>query len=340
MADQQQNTVPQSQEKKSPRRIKVFLNLFKQRVFVAFLILAVLLWYFNRLGNRFTTEIDIPVHLVTDFNSEVWIDQPDLKVRCLVEGEGRRLVLYKFGLMPYFGIAASRLNFISAATDERPYRNMIEPRSMMRMLALGIKDLTFVQVTDSLLSVNVSPMGSARLPVYGNVRIEPDRQYMQVGTTIITPDTVMVKAPVIVLDSLRQIETESRHFTRARRSLNGSVGLRLPRSVISDVSSVRYSADVTSYTEVEYKLDVGVASLPAHMQATVVPMQVYLLLKVPLRSYNRYQSRSPVAEINFAEKDENLSSFFAVKIDSLPPGVEIISVHPEFVEAFFELPKY
>ena len=337
MKEQDKEGIPQDNgAEKKPRRIKAFLNVFKQQAFITFLVLSMLLWFFNHLGNRFTTEIHMPVHIVTDYYSNVWVEQDELEVRCLVEGEGRRLMLYKFGLVGDLDVPASDLAFTRDYRSNNPYGNLIDRQTMLRALALGIKDINFLQVIDSLLTVNISPMKNARLPIRNNIRIEPDRQYMQVGPTLLTPDSINVKAPEMVLDSIKHVDTQSRNFIRARRALNGSVGLQFPSSMISEVSSVRYSADVTSYTEVEYTLEVEITSLPASIKPTMVPPTVDLLLKVPLRSYNWYQSKTPVAKIDYATKEDNLSSLFPVKIDSLPPGVEVISLNPEFVEAFFE----
>lgn len=320
-------------------KFKQLTRIFKQRAFLVFLIISALLWYFNRLGHRFTTEIDVPIRIVTDFSSDVWIDQPDMRIRALVEGEGRRLILYKLGIVEALNIPASDLVLVKDPAKNNPYRNFIRPASIKRALTLGITNINFIQISDSLISVNVSPISKARLPIHSNIKIEADRQYMKVGATVLTPDSADVKAPRIILDSLRKIETDSRTYRRARRSLGGNIGLRIPRNVISNVTSVKYSADITSYTEVEYRLPVEIDSLPRGLEAFVVPSAVDLLIMVPLRSYNKYQGRTPIASINYNQKVKNLSSLFEVRIDSLAAGVEIISITPEFVEAFFTTVK-
>jgi|GEM_PF-2918627 len=316
--------------------MRKFLGQFKQQAFIVFLVISILLWFFNRLGNRFTTEIDIPVHIVNDFGSNVWIEEPNIKVGCVAEGEGRTLILYKFGLIPSLDILASELVFLQDPDTTKRYRSMIRPASVQRVLTLGIKDINFIQINDSSLTVNVSPMGEARLPVHSNIKIESYGQYMQVGQTILTPDSVNIKAPLILLDSLTLIETESIHFTRAKMGINGTASLKIPQNVISSVTSVRYSADVTSYTEVEYKLPVEIENLTSNLGAIIVPSTVDVLIRVPLRSYHRQSSQLPVASIDYAIRHENLSPLFAVKIDSLPQGFDIISYKPEFVEVFFE----
>lgn len=316
-------------------KFKKLTRIFKQRVFLVFLVISALLWYFNRLGHRFTTEIDVPIRIVSDFYSDVWIDQPDMKIRVLVEGEGRRLAFYKLGMAEALNIPASELVFVKDVAQDNPYRNFIRPASVKRALTMGINDINFIQINDSLLSVNVSPISRARLPVHSNINIEADRQFMQVGSTMLIPDSVDVKAPQIILDSLRKIETQPRSYKRVRRSLGGNIGLLIPGNVISNVTTVKYSADITSYTEVEYNLPVEIDSLPRGLDAFVVPSSVDLLIMVPLRSYNKYNSLTPVASINYNHRVNNLSSLFEVRIDSLAAGVEIISVTPEFVEAFF-----
>lgn len=320
-------------------QIRSIIGFIKQPAFLLFLIIASMLWYINRLNHRYTTEIHIPITLSTDYKSDKWVEQPHIKVRCLVEGDGTRLVLYKLGLVRSIEIPMSRL-VLDKDSDTDSYAYRINQSSMKRAMIANLSDLTLTQLSDTVIKIRVSDMHQVRLPIKNNIEIECRRQFTQVGEIRIQPCSIDIKAPSAILDTLRYIETRSKRYNRQNRPINESVELLIPRGVISNIHEVDYQADIAAYTEVEFILPITVKNLPDSIfTTTVVPSKVNLQARVPLRSFSNSRRYDPIAFIDYADKMTNISTMFRVQIDSLPYDVTISSITPSFVEPFFSDPR-
>lgn len=315
-----------------------FKKFQTHRIFVLFLAIALGLWYFNKLSYRYTTEVPVTFEFTTDYNSDVWVENPDFEIACLVDGVGRNLIKYQTGVASRFKIPLSQISF-RPTTSRDPYMFEIDETSLMRAIAALQNDIAIVQIYDTLPWVKVSQTSTAMIPVKSNIEIGCKKQFMQVGQTKIEPQKVELRAAWAVLDTLQYIETESLMLEDLDHSVSGSIGLRLPHGVISQLPTVRYTADITGYTEMNFKLPVVIDNLPDSLTYSLTPILVNVVIKIPLRSYTRSYDRVPIASIDYRQRDHLLGTLFRVTIDSLPEEVVIKSIKPEFVEPFFQIRK-
>ena len=104
--------------------------------FWVFLLIAILLWYGDKLGNRYTTEVVLPVEVQNDFSSKLWIEKPTGEVNCRVEGVGGRLMAYKLKLGERIVIPMSQLTLLPIEGTERMFR-VDKSRYATLFLSLG-----------------------------------------------------------------------------------------------------------------------------------------------------------------------------------------------------------
>lgn len=301
--------------------------------FWVFLLVAALLWYGNKLGGRYTTEVELPIEVTNDFSSKLWIEHPIGQVNCRVEGIGARLLAYKMNMGDRAVIPMSQLTLIPVKDKERQFR--VDKNSLTGALASAVKDLRIHEILDTALTISVSPVETRRMPVRSRIEIGTARQYMQVGQMAFEPDTVEVRGPKVVLDSMEAVFTRPKRYKDMKSNVTGRIDLEQRSGVLLSSRQADYRVEVVPFTQHTLELPVRVDNLPDGMQATIVPSRVTVVVNVPLRDYERVREERLHAGVDYNEIREEASGKYAVRIDSLPVGTEVMRVEPQYVEPFF-----
>lgn len=307
------------------------INIFKHRLFLVFLLIALVMWGVNKLGYRYKADVDIPIEVTFDYNSFGWIENPQMTINCLVEALGSEILKYKLGLNDAVHIPVSSLMLTKEGADNFS----IQPTSLKEALMVVQNRVSVYHILDTIGWLKVIPMISRTLPIKSNIKVDCEKQYMIEGRVKIQPSEITIRAPRSVLDTLKYIETERVVLTNQNKSLSETASLLIPQWVISPQTSIRYSADITGYTELEYILDIEARNLPANISMISAPSQVMVLIKVPLKSFDYNEIDKPVATIDYDDRDTRKNHLYRVSISKLPPGGEVTLIRPEYVEPFF-----
>lgn len=309
------------------------ISTFIKPSFWVFLLIATLLWYGDKLGERYTTEITIPIEVKNDFSSRLWIEQPKGELLCRAEGVGGKLMAYKLHMGEPAVIAMSQLTLTPLPGSDRYFR--VDKNALTGAMASALKDMRIHDILDTALIINVSPVESRRLPVKNRMDIHTARQYMLVNGVAFDPDSVNVRGPKAILDTLEAVYTRPRRYDNVRATLVGQIDLEQQDGVLLSDQQVDYQAEVRPFTQHTLELPVRVEHLPHGIQAVIVPSHVTVVVNVPLRDYERIREERLHACVDYHTAREASSGRCAVRVDSLPPGTEIMRIEPQFVEPFF-----
>lgn len=305
-------------------------ELHKHRNLLIFVGIATVLWYFNKLNHRYVSQIPIDIEIVSDFNSDMWIDNTNISILVNCEGDGRQLIMYKMGFGDKISIPSSELTF--EPVENMPYHYNIDSHSLAKALAQKFSNIKVNFIIETFSSILMSPLETRKMPVLGQIEVDCKKQYMLSSPVTLLPDSVTVRAPKAILDTMKGVETQLVAHNNVTFSLEGFVRLIAPKHTLLKIDEVQYNANVTAFTEMDFHLPITVQNLPKSIGATVVPNKTNIKVKVPLNVYNR--ELKPVASIDYNYHSK--SALYRVVIDSLPSGAKLISTEPLFVEPLFE----
>lgn len=300
--------------------------------FLVFLVIATLLWCANKLGGNYQAQLKLIVEVRNDFSAQVWIAQSEIAVQCRVEGDGTSLMSHLMGAGRHLVVPMSELQLLPAA-GEGNYK--VEKLSLVAALDRAVKELRVVSVLDSAIHIRVSPIEGRRMAVRSRIHVQPSGQYMQIGTVEFTPDSVEVRGPKVLLDSIGGIWTRDKSYAGIKGSVGGTIELQKPRGIMISPEQVSYAVQVLPYTQSVVELSVRVLHLPDSLQSMTVPAAVRVVVNVPLRDYDRVRLGGLTAAVDYRQALRERGKRCVVQIDSLPDGAEVVRVEPQFVEPFF-----
>ncbi len=301
--------------------------------FLLFLLAALLLWYGNKLGGRFSTDVTLPLEIVNDYDASYWVEQSRLRVNATIEGTGTKLLKYKLGVAPAISLPMSKLITSPLRNGQRQVK--LTNNAFGAVLAGQMEEVNLIRVLDTAIVVRVSAVESRRMAVISRLNIEPAREYLLVGAVRLSPDSITVRGPKVILDSIGAgVHTKAKSYRRQKLSLSGRIELDPVEYLLYSQRRVEFQAEITPYTEQRVELPVEVANLPEGLQALTLPATVKALLQIPPDRLDELQRRAPRASINYLKCVESPRRNDLVQIDSLPRGARVVLITPPSAELF------
>jgi len=305
-------------------------KLLQHRNIFIFVSIAAVLWYFNKLNHRYVSQIPIEIEIVSDFDSDMWLDNTNMTIVANCEGDGRLLIMYKLGFGDKISIPSSELKF--DPVKNKPYHYTVDSRSLAMALAQKFSNIKVNFIIETVSNILMSPMETRKIAIVRQIEVDCKKQYMLSSPVTISPDSVIIRAPIAILNTLKGVKTQVIVLDDVTFSSEGFVELIVPKHSLLKIDKVQYNVNVTAFTEMSFHLPIAVKNVPNAIEATVVPNTTNIKVKVPLNVYNN--ELKPVASIDYNYRSK--STFYRVVIDSLPSGAKLISTEPLFVEPLFE----
>ncbi|MFI3299326.1 MAG: hypothetical protein R3Y49_05960 [Rikenellaceae bacterium] len=307
-------------------KIKKILRRVFSPVFLVFFLLAFILWYISSLSQNYTTTIDVDVLFDVNYDATIIVETPSVSVELLAEGDGRVLLPYKMG----FGSAVTLpLSDLILMKEGQNYMYGIDEESLLRAMSQHQSQFKVLMITDTIAKVKISPTVELKLPVVPRLEVDCVPQYTVNGELHLSPDSVMVKAPQSMLDTLKCIYTETEAFSAVRTDLSGVIRLEVPSGAYVSNNMVRYTASVVGYYQETVTLPIqqGVGQ-----NMLLLPSEATLTLKLPREVKNINLSN---IKISVGKQSESLDGLMRrVVVSGLPAEVIEWSVEPEFIEIY------
>lgn len=307
------------------KNISTSLKKLSWSVFAMLLVASSAMWLISKLSHRYTTEIAIPIEFTADYKADMWVKSAPKSIRFLVDGEGGTLLLYKLGIGSKIMLPVSSL-LINHSHGDDEYLFTIGEESLVKALATSQNEFSVVMMTDTLPKVIVSPIEQRNLPIENRVRILCDAQYMVVGGVTIVPDSVSVKAPKAILDTMKVIYTIPLLIDNCMSSQSGAVALVIPPFMATMQDKARYEAVVERFTEKSYTLPIEIPSEDDN--AFALPANVTIVVQIPLAHY--FEAQPPRAHLDLNNKDK----YKRINITGLPQTSKIVRQEPEFAQFY------
>lgn len=300
--------------------------------FLVLLVVSLSLWLMGKLAHNYTTQVELPVVVRTDYEAQMWVEAEAKTIRAVVSGDGRDLLRYKLGLASDIEVPLSMLVLDPAEKQSDPYRYLVDEASLSKALNQVQDRLMIKVITDTIQSLRVSYVDTRSVPLLPDVRVECVAGYMLDGAVRLSIDSVDVRAPWAVLDTLKAIYTQPLELKNVYGAVSGSVAIRLPygASIKNEKAEVGYVVRAAPYSEKVFDVPIRVAGVPG---AIVLPASAQVRLKVPLARYGAIDR--PVVWIKPTAKPSR-SSYYPLVVEGLDDGAVLQRIEPTMGQYLIE----
>lgn len=305
-------------------------------IYLFFLIIATLFWFLNALNKNYAVNIEFPVRFYNFPSDKVLVSDLPLKLKLRINGHGFTIIKHKF----YAGISPLKIDVQGAGAEP-----MNDSTKVYYLLSRRIRERLVPQIGEDLQVLNVYPDSlfftldsiiNKPMAVKPNIQLQFKKQFMQKGKPIVSPESIMVFGPKVVVDSMKFAYTELYTKKKLSDTLKVSLKLKPVKTVRYGVENVSITVPVENYTEANVTVPIEVINLPDNLILRTFPGYITVSGVVAISDYPKMKPGLFKVTVDYKQTLNSSSSRLKVTLLQSPDFMARISFAPKAVEYIIE----
>ena len=157
--------------------------------------------------------------------------------------------------------------------------------------------------------------------------------------TLMKPDSVLVFAPMSILNGMKFVDTETAVFDNVADTVSLSVPLYPVKGAKFVPAAVRVTIPVDLLTEKTVEVPVYGVGFPKGKMLRTFPSKVKVRFLVAFHRFQQIRPEDFMIQIPYSELESNKFSKCRLRVTSSPKEVSHVRVEPEFVDFLIEETK-
>lgn len=303
----------------------------KVLLFSFFLTVSVLIWTLNALSKNYTTELKYPI-TYTDFpEKRVQISKLPESLGLKVNAHGYALLRYKLTNRPVpinFRVSSYAMNRFSNDTSRYFLLTRYAREQVARQLP---PDLELIELSPDSLIFQFATEVKKLIKVLPSVNYELGKQFTLIGDVKLTPDSIMVTGPDLLLDTLNSLSTETVELGLIEKSYHETLEIMEFPGCKFDENKVVCNIVLEKLTELQMYVPIQIVGLPDSMRMQTFPPRIKVSGVIGLSNYDRVSAESFWAEVDYTEVLENKTRI-QVSLKQYPDYLLNLDFYPQTVE--------
>ena len=262
----------------NPKGLESFLEVLPSkrrfRFFLFFLLLSFTFWTSTKLSNTYIVEESFSI---------IWINIPNgiipssenQQMNVSISASGIEILIYR--------LINKSINISLSQADFSREKGLVDLRGQEFFIQKQFFENTKLNILNPLfLEFKFSRLEEKVFTVVPQIEINLRAGYLIDSSLKVTPDSILVRGPKSILDTLNSIQSESIIADDLYENFRKKVSLRsIPEIQLSE-SKVTVEVAVSRYTEKEFLLNVEVINLPLGTRVKLFPPKAKVRVTLPL----------------------------------------------------------
>lgn len=249
-------------------------------VFIAAYIMAVSLWFIVNLSGSFSINLNIPIEPGNIPEDMAMTEELPEFVQVGVSGDGWQLMnLYNNPPTVVINIEESEINLFDQVRQRLSY----------------LQEIDIAKVQPLLLSVNLEPKISKKVPVKLNTDLSFQNRFGLVGEPTFTPDSITITGAESKIEDITEWEVrDTLKLTGIKDDISTTLRLEASEGVIQlSENEISFKANVSEFTEGETTVYIRTRGLPRGQNVNYNPSSVTIKFDVPIEQFSEVEKVRP-----------------------------------------------
>lgn len=262
----------------NPKGLESFLEVLPSkgrfRFFLFFLLLSFTFWTSTKLSNTYIVEESFSI-IWTNIPNGIIPSSKNQQMNVSISASGIEILIYR--------LINKSINISLSQADFSREKGLIDLRGQEFFIKKQFFENTKLNILNPLfLEFKFSRLEEKVFTVVPQIEINLRAGYLIDSSLKVTPDSILVRGPKSILDTLNSIQSESIIADDLYENFRKKVSLRsIPEIQLSE-SKVTVEVAVSRYTEKEFLLNVEVINLPLGARVKLFPPKAKVRVTLPL----------------------------------------------------------
>ncbi len=305
-------------------------------IYLIFVAISTIFWVLNKLDNEYTSSIDYPVRFTELPKNKILANELPKNLKLNVTAYGYDLLIYKISPTPFpivlslekFGMTNTSANIKSFKLITRYAREEISNQLS--------NNITILDILPDTIVFQFANVVEKKIPVKHNLELSFATQCMLNGKITFTPDSITVKGPNTILDTLQAIYVEPIPLINLNKKIQKSLMLEEILNLTTDKKKVLATIPVAKFTEAEFEVSISAINEPDSLQLITFPRLVKVSGLVSLADYEKIKSDDFRIYANYNDIKALIGIKLPLHLEFAPSNIHNVSFYPPSVEYILE----
>lgn len=262
----------------NPKGLESFLEVLPSkgrfRFFLFFLLLSFTFWTSTKLSNTYIVEESFSI-IWTNIPNGIIPSSENQQMNVSISASGIEILIYR--------LINKSINISLSQADFSREKGQVDLRGQEFFIQKQFFENTKVNILNPLfLEFKFSRLEEKVFTVVPQIEINLRAGYLIDSSLKVIPDSILVRGPKSILDTLNSIQSESIIADDLYENFRKKVSLRsIPEIQLSE-SKVTVEVAVSRYTEKEFLLNIEVINLPLGTRVKLFPPKAKVRVTLPL----------------------------------------------------------
>lgn len=314
-------------------KIRKLINAEKGKIkknyitFIFFIIIAAFMWLINALNKDYIAELSYDVKFINTNDKIIVVSKFPKKIIMTVKTDGFTILKNNLNLNPLpliidvnktFKKSKNKLYFVT--NSKRNIFKKINKNNNINIIDI-YPDTIFADYTKNI---------SKKFKIYPNVSYKLKQQYF-ISKVIISPDSLTVTGPKIILDTLSRVESEYLNIGTIDKNIKRNLKIKSVKNLSFDIKRVNINLVIKKFTESKIKIPIDIINLPDSININLIPNNINISYNVALNDF-KYVKANDFKIVFDYKKINNNSSFSKIDLVKYPSYIKNIQVSPQQVK--------
>jgi hypothetical protein len=294
------------------------------------------LWYLNKLNSDYTTTVDYPVNFSNIPRNQILVGSPPKSIALKVSGFGYSILRFKIAapLSPII-INLSQLALRSHAEGDS--KKFIITSTARGIVASQLSsDIQLVSISPDTLFMEFTNLVTKKVKVMAKVSYSFEKQHMQSGPIVISPDSITISGPAAIIDTLNFVQTQSLNLSKLSSTAAYSLNLVPMKQIGYSHRKVSIEIPIDKYTEMELEVPIQVENTPSNANLILLPNFIKLRCNVPIGQVYATKPQYFTVGTSYITSQTHSGNKLRVDLLKYPSYLKVIDFEPKFVEFYIE----
>lgn len=320
-----------------PSTLRKFKEKYQLRIlfFLFFVFVSFILWFIRALNERYESEISYPVRYTQLPENKILAEKLPDNLLLKVEAPGLKILMRQLK----FNINALRFNVESFSRSDTGKNSFyILTNQVKEYVEEDLEDIRILNISPDSIHFQFIDVVSRKKPVLVQLK-NPDRllskQYALNGEIHTIPDSIDVKGPASVLDTLHFLFTLPVDLKNLNDSVIRNVQVQPVDQIEIGQTKIKIVIPVDKYTESSVTLPIVAINVPDTVYLKTFPASATITYSITMSNYEKVNSEMLMPYVNYFNVNNTSNRLFVALIDT-PVWIYNVRISPGMVDFIIE----
>ncbi len=300
-------------------------------LFLIFLVISSILWLMNALSKDYITDVECPVEFYNIPDNYVFIGEYPQSVKLQVSGRGFSLLKYSLGSIALPFNIDLQSYFSGYEDDSQSIQFQYYLNSKKEQITRFLNDeVSVLDITPGTIELKFDRLHQKMVKLVPQTNLKWAPQYRQKGKMVTSPDSVLVKGPKSIIDTLTRVRTTVIKDENIKESKTYETQLVKPEQCKLSANKASVRLSTSQFTENTVKIPIRIINKPDSVNLTIFPNSVNVTYLVSFDNFTRIKPEDFQAAIDYMDiKKQSTPQELRVNLLFVPEETQLVRYWPE-----------